>query len=93
MKQKHSDMTRKTKYLMYSGSALYALSMVMRFPYVWRFVLLIVLALLLTKWIDEPIKGFWRKLVTVFAFLFLVGTLMGLVLILIKMVLILGWPA
>ncbi|CAG7619341.1 hypothetical protein PAECIP111802_00610 [Paenibacillus allorhizosphaerae] len=88
MRQHNREMTRKTKYYMYSGSALYALSIVIRIPYLWRFILLIALTLLLTVIIDEPIKGFLRKLFTVFLFLFFVGTLMGLILTLIKMMLI-----
>jgi hypothetical protein len=84
MPKNKDEMTTKTKYFMYAGSFLYALSMVTRVPYFWRFILLLLLTAILTLMIDQPIKGRMKKTVTVFLFLFFVGSLTGLVLIFLK---------
>lgn len=83
-------MTLKTKYLMYPSSLLYGLSMAFGVPYMWRYALLILLTVVLTFMIDEPIRGRVRKMVTVLLFLFFVGTLMGLVLIAGKLLILVG---
>ncbi|TVY07845.1 hypothetical protein [Paenibacillus cremeus] len=80
-KRVKQEMTKQTKYWMYSGSFAYALAMAMRVPYVWRFLFLLILACGLTFLIDEPIKPVLKKMVTVFLFLFFVGSLMGLILL------------
>ncbi|MNI38760.1 hypothetical protein D3C73_929160 [compost metagenome] len=85
MAKNKNEMTKKTKYWMYSGSFLYGVSMIVGLPYVWRFLFLITLTLILTFIIDEPINGFIRKIVTTLLFLFFVGSLIGIGLMMIKL--------
>ncbi|AFC28013.1 hypothetical protein PM3016_1077 [Paenibacillus mucilaginosus 3016] len=89
VRKSNEDMTLKTKYLMYPSSLLYGLSIAFSVPYMWRYALLVLLTIALSFLIDEPIRGRVRKTVTVFLFLFFVGTLMGLVLMVVKLLILL----
>ncbi|MBP1990612.1 hypothetical protein [Paenibacillus eucommiae] len=85
---KKNEMTRKTRNLMYPGSLIYAISIASGFSNILKAAILLSLTIVLTFLIDEPIKGFLKKLVTVFLFLLFVGALMGIVLLLIKLLIL-----
>ncbi|MCZ8522329.1 MULTISPECIES: hypothetical protein [Paenibacillus] len=91
VKKTSDDMTLKTKYLMYPASLLYGATIAFGIPYLWRYALLALLTAALTFLIDEPIRGRVRKGITVLLFLFLVGTLTGLVLMVLKLLLLTAW--
>lgn len=85
MSNNPNEMTKKTKYVMYSGSFLYGLSMIIGLPNLWRVVFLVILTTLFVFIVDEPAKSLLRKIIKIFLFLLFVGSLIGLALMIVKL--------
>lgn len=72
-------MTKKTKYLSYGGSILYAIIVYLHIGYKWQFLAMCLISLILSFLVDEPSKTYISKLIKVFLFVLFVGSLMFLV--------------